>query len=50
MAQEWTESDEVTGNETEGEDDEGNGENHPKLDKLTIVCFHLVGIGQQETR
>ena len=50
MPQEGTESDEVAGQEAEGKNDESNGENHPKLDKLTIVCLQLVSIGQQETR
>ena len=50
MTQEGTEADEVTGQQRETQDDEGDGKNHPELDELTVEGFQPIGIRQQETR
>ena len=50
MTQKGTEADEVTGQQREAQDDEGNGKNHPELDELTVEGFQPIGIRQQETR
>jgi hypothetical protein len=49
MTQEGTEADEVTGQQREAQDDEGNGKNHPELNELAAVGFQVIGIRQQET-
>jgi len=49
MTQEGTEADEVTGQQREAQDDEGDGKNHPKLYELTVEGFQPIGIRQQET-
>ena len=49
MTQEGTEADEVTGQQREAQDDEGDGKNHPELDELTVEGFQPIGIRQQET-
>lgn len=50
MTQEGTEADEVTGQQREAQDDEGDGKNHPELNELAAVGFQVIGIRQQETR
>ena len=50
MTQEGTEADEVTGQQRETQDDEGNGKNHPELYELIVEGFQPIGIRQQETR
>jgi hypothetical protein len=50
MTQEGTEADEVTGQQREAQDDEGNGKNHPELYELIVEGFQPIGIRQQETR
>ena len=49
MTQEGTEADEVTGQQREAQDDEGNGKNHPELYELIVEGFQPIGIRQQET-
>jgi hypothetical protein len=49
MTQEWAEADEVTGQQRETQDDEGDGKNHPELYELTVEGFQPIGIRQQET-
>ena len=49
MTQEGAEADEVTGQQREAQDDEGNGKNHPELYELTVEGFQPIGIRQQET-
>jgi len=49
MTQEGTEADEVTGQQREAQDDEGDGKNHPELYELTVEGFQPIGIRQQET-
>ena len=49
MTQEGTEADEVTGQQRETQDDEGDGKNHPELYELTVEGFQPIGIRQQET-
>ena len=49
MTQKGTEADEVTGQQRETQDDEGNGKNHPELYELTVEGFQPIGIRQQET-
>ena len=49
MTQEGTEADEVTGQQREAQDDEGDGKNHPELYELTVEVFQPIGIRQQET-
>jgi hypothetical protein len=39
MTQEGTEADEVTGQQRETQDDEGDGKNHPELYELTVEGF-----------
>ena len=50
MTQEGTEADEVTGQQREAQDDEGNGKNHPELYELTVEGFQPIGIRQQEKK
>ena len=50
MTQEGAEADEVTGQQREAQDDEGNGKNHPELYELIVEGFQPIGIRQQETR
>lgn len=50
MTQKGTEADEVTGQQREAQDDEGDGKNHPELYELTVEGFQVIGIRQQETR
>ena len=49
MTQEGTEADEVTGQQRETQDDEGDGNNYPELYELTVEGFQPIGIRQQET-
>lgn len=49
MSQEGAEADEVTGQQREAQDDEGDGKNHPELNELAAVGFQVIGIRQQET-
>jgi hypothetical protein len=49
MTQEGTEADEVTGQQREAQDDEGDGKNHPELYELTVEGFQPIGIRLQET-
>ena len=49
MTQEGAEADEVTGQQREAQDDEGNGKNHPELYELIVEGFQPIGIRQQET-
>ena len=49
MTQEGTEADEVTGQQREAQDDEGDGKNHPKLNELTVESFQPICIRLQET-
>ena len=49
MTQERTEADEVTGQQRETQDDEGDGKNHPELYELIVEGFQPIGIRQQET-
>ena len=44
MTQERAEADEVAGQQREAQDDEGDGKNHPKLNKLTVEGFQAIGI------
>lgn len=39
MSQEGAEADEVTGQQRETQDDEGDGKNHPELYELTVEGF-----------
>jgi hypothetical protein len=50
MTQEGAEADEVTGQQREAQDDEGDGKNHPELYELIVEGFQPIGIRQQETR
>ena len=50
MTQEGAEADEVTGQQRDAQDDEGDGKNHPELYELTVEGFQVIGIRQQETR
>ena len=50
MTQEGAEADEVTGQQRETQDDEGDGKNHPELYELIVEGFQPIGIRQQETR
>lgn len=49
MTQEGAEADEVTGQQRETQDDEGDGKNHPELYELTVEGFQPIGKRQQET-
>ena len=49
MTQKGTEADEITGQQRETQDDEGNGKNHPELYELIVEGFQPIGIRQQET-
>ena len=49
MTQKGTEADEVTGQQREAQDDEGDGKNHPELYELIVEGFQPIGIRQQET-
>ena len=49
MTQERAEADEIAGQQREGQDEEGDGKNHPELNKLAVEGFQAIGIRQQET-
>ena len=49
MTQEGAEADEVTGQQREAQDDEGDGKNYPELYELIVEGFQPIGIRQQET-
>ena len=49
MAQEWAKANEVTRQQRETQDDEGDGKNHPELNELTVEGFQAIDIWQQET-
>ena len=44
MTQKGTEADEVTGQQCETQDDEGDGKNHPELYELIVEGFQAIGI------
>ena len=50
MSQEGTESDDVTGQQGDCQDDEGNGEDHNEFQQSTVVGLQLTGIGNQKSR
>ena len=49
MTQEGAEAEEETGEETKGEDDEGQGEDNDELYHLTIEGLQAISIRQQES-
>ena len=49
MTHEGAEADEVAGEETKGEDDDGKGEDNDELYHLTIEGLQAISIRQQES-
>ena len=50
MTQEGAEANEVTSQQRDTQDDEGDDKNHPKLYELTVEGFQPIGIRQQKSR
>lgn len=49
MAQEGTETDDVTGQQTESQHNEGDAHDDQELHQMTVAGTQLISIGHQET-